>query len=119
ILTRTDQNTEKEQPKAAGAATYRLPAKKSVSIAAQNMDDLLQLEIDGDIVATLEIAETNDPSPATFTLRVEGEGADFDDVELYRDIFYTPGAHGREMKIPPGHYVMLGDNTQNSSDSRE
>jgi signal peptidase I len=97
---------------------WKLTAGKKISFAAQNMDDLLQLEIDGDIVATLEIPGTSDQA-AAFTLRVEGEGADFDSVELFRDIYYTSGTKGREFKIPPGHYVMLGDNTQDSSDSRE
>ena len=97
---------------------WKLTAGKKVSFAAQNMDDLLQLEIDGDIITTLEIPGTSD-QVAAFTLRVEGEGADFDALELFRDIYYTSGSKGREFRIPPGHYVMLGDNTQDSSDSRE
>jgi hypothetical protein len=103
---------------AAGASPWKLRTGKSVSFAAQNMDDMLQLEVDGDIVATLEIPSADDQS-SSYTLRVEGEGADFDDVEIWRDIFYTQGSRGREFKIPAGCYVMLGDNTQDSSDSRE
>lgn len=103
---------------ALGSAPWKLPAGKSISFAAQNMDDLLQLEVDGDIVATLEIPRASDQS-ATYTLRAEGEGADFDGLEVWRDIYYTLGNQGRDFKIPAGCYVMLGDNTQNSHDSRE
>jgi len=103
---------------ASGSAPWKLSAGKNISFVAQNMDDLLQLEIDGDIVATLEIPRATDQT-ASYVLRVEGEGADFDDVEIYRDIYYTPGTKGRDFKIPLGNYVMLGDNTLDSHDSRE
>jgi signal peptidase I len=96
---------------------WKLRAGKSASFAAQNMDDLLQLELDGDIVATLEIPRATNQI-ANFTLRVEGEGADFDDLEVFRDIYYRADSNST-LSIPPGHYVMLGDNTQDSSDSRE
>ncbi len=99
-------------------APWRLPAGSPVSFAAQNLDDLLELEIDGDVVATLEVAATNNQA-SSFTIRVEGEGADFHDLELWRDIFYTSGTKGRDYRIPAGCYVMMGDNTQDSSDSRE
>ncbi|MBL8858835.1 MAG: signal peptidase I [Planctomycetes bacterium] len=97
---------------------WKLTAGKRVSFAVQNMDDLLQLEIDGDIVATLEIPRALDQT-SSYVLRVEGEGADFEDVEIWRDIYYTTGTKGRDYRIPPGHYVMLGDNTLDSHDSRE
>ena len=96
---------------------FRLPAGELVSFAAQNMDDLLMLEIDGEPVAELEIPEAGEQA-SCFQLRVEGDGADFSDVELYRDIFYTEDGKKSEFEIPAGCYVMLGDNTQDSSDSR-
>ena len=103
----------------ASATPWRLPAGEAVSFAAQNMDDLLSLEVDGEVVAELEIAPAEDAT-ATITLRVEGEGADLDDLEAYRDIHYTESVAGSsEFTIPPDSYVMLGDNTQDSSDSRE
>lgn len=114
-----DANTPSAAPgQAFGASPWRLAAGAEVAFAAQNMDDRLELEIDGETVATLDIASAPDQA-ASITLRVEGAGADFDDLELARDIYYTEGSKGREYKIPAGHYVMLGDNTQNSSDSRE
>lgn len=94
-----------------------LAGGKKISFAAQNMDDLLALEVDGDRVAELEIPSAVDQS-SCFELRVEGEGADFTGVEVYRDIYYTEEGRGTEFEIPPGSYVMLGDNTQDSSDSR-
>lgn len=100
-------------------AAWRLPAGKSVSIAAQNMDDLLGLEIDGDTVLELEIPYATDQT-SSYVLRSEGEGADFTDVEVFRDIHYLDdNVRTSEFEIPPDHYVMLGDNTQDSSDSRD
>jgi len=100
-----------------GRSAFRLPAGEPVSFAAQNMDDLLRLEIDGETVAEMEIPEAADQA-SCFQIRVEGEGADFSDVEVYRDIFYTEDGKKSEFEIPAGCYVMLGDNTQDSSDSR-
>jgi hypothetical protein len=37
---------------------------------------------------------------------------------VYRDIFYTEDGKQAEFEIPADSYVMLGDNTQDSSDSR-
>lgn len=103
---------------AAAAAPWKLEAGRAVSFAAQNVDDRIRLEVDGEVVAVLEIPPSSNQA-SSFTVRVEGEGADFDDLETWRDIYYLTGARGQELRIPAGHYVMLGDNTQDSSDSRE
>lgn len=97
---------------------WRLPAGDSVSFAVQNMDDLLELELDGDVLLSLEIPGATDQASA-FVLRNEGEGADWTELEVYRDIYYSSDLRESQFKIPPGHYVMLGDNTQDSSDSRD
>ena len=98
---------------------WKLPASSSVDFAVQNMDDLLSLEIDGDVILELEIPPAIDQT-CFVTVHVNGEGADFEDLMVYRDIFYvTDGVRRPRWKIPAGHYVMLGDNTQDSSDSRE
>ena len=98
---------------------WRLEAGKSIDFAAQNMDDLLSLDIDGETMLELEIPAATDQASVIF-LHVEGEGADFEDLEIYRDIYYVGDAMKRsEWQIPENHYVMLGDNTQDSSDSRE
>lgn len=96
---------------------YRLPSDRAVDFDAQNLDDLLELSIDGEAVLTMEIASTLDQRSGA-TLEVEGEGARFDDLMVYRDIYYT-GGNEAWLSIPDGHYAMLGDNTQDSSDSRE
>jgi signal peptidase I len=95
---------------------WRLRAGRTERFAVQNMDDLLVLEIEGDPVLTLEVEPALDQR-SWFRLHAFGEGADFEDLELYRDIFYLEYG-GSEWTIPADHYFMLGDNTQDSSDSR-
>ena len=102
----------------ARSAASRLVAGKRTSFAVQNLDDRLRLELDGETVLELDIEGQSDQS-ACAVLETKGEGADFEDLQLYRDIYYTSGSKSREFVVPPGHYVMLGDNTQDSSDSRE
>lgn len=97
---------------------WRLPADKPVAFAVQNLDDVLRLDVDGQKVFEIEIPSAADQN-SSITIDVEGD-ADFSELALQRDIFYTEGPRLlAEFRIPPGHYVMLGDNTQDSSDSRE
>ncbi|MDP6410859.1 MAG: signal peptidase I [Planctomycetota bacterium] len=98
---------------------WRLPAGRSITFAAQNLDDMLALELDGEVALELEVPPATDQSSFLF-LHVEGEGADLADVQVARDIYYiSDNRKISRWKIPAGHYVMLGDNTQDSSDSRE
>ena len=101
----------------AANASVRLRAGEPVAFAAQNMDDLLELEVAGEVVCSLEIDPAVVQSSSLY-LEVEGDGATFEELRVYRDIFYTSNGT-RGIEIPEGHYFMLGDNTQESSDSRE
>jgi len=89
-----------------------------VSFAVENLDDQLQLEIDGEVVATLPTEPAADQSSSVSIVTDKG-GVEFDDLQVWRDIYYTQGRVTSEWTIPEGCYFMLGDNTQDSSDSRE
>lgn len=98
---------------------WRLPSG-SVSIAVQNVDDLLQLEIEGEVVASLEVEAAAQPTGSGVRLISQGSGATFNQVRVLRDIYYTSQGQKRtSWNIPAASYVVLGDNTQDSSDSRD
>lgn len=104
---------------------YRLRAGKSVSFLAQNLDDLLELEIGGDSVLAVEVPPVEKHVLATrggtgIDLVTSGGGAAFTRLDVARDIYYTSANMARSRwTIPDGAYVMLGDNTQDSSDARD
>jgi len=100
------------------AEPYRLKAGSWVRFGAQNLDDELSLDVAGERILTLDVPFATDQSSGVL-LGTEGAGADFEDLQVYRDIYYTQGNSTVEVRIPEGHYFMLGDNTQDSSDSRE
>jgi hypothetical protein len=104
-------------PESAAGAPYRLPAERAVRVEAFNLDDRLALEVDGRLLVEREIPPNPGPGSAV-AMRAQG-GASLRDVQVWRDIYYTPGTWGPEWRIDEGHYFMLGDNTQDSSDSRE
>lgn len=98
------------------SSDYRLPAERSVAFALENLDDRLALEIEGEELLALAIEAAEDQF-SSVTLELAGAGADLDELMVWRDIYYetrTP-----PIQIPSGSYYMLGDNTQDSSDSRE
>lgn len=101
---------------ARASGSERLAAGKSLRFSAQNMDDLLELDF-GDTHVELEIPAAPDQH-SSLALEVDGPAV-FDDLEGWRDIYYTSERGKTEFDIPPGKYVMLGDNTQDSADSRE
>lgn len=110
---------------------FRLKAGESVDVEVQNLNDLLEVRVDGDLIASLEIppAETSGGGPHRMPSRISVEvaadtnaGATIEDVKIWRDIYYTETS-GRnpvtEWNIPEDSYVVLGDNSQDSSDGRD
>jgi Signal peptidase, peptidase S26 len=75
--------------------------------------------VDGEVVLAVPI-EPADDQRSTVAIAVRGAGADFEHLELHRDLYYVPQDLPRAMvKIPPEHYFMLGDNTLDSADGRD
>ncbi|MHC4893593.1 MAG: signal peptidase I [Planctomycetota bacterium] len=94
-----------------------LRAGKVVEFEVENLDDRLTLRLDGEEVAALEIDSAADQQSRVTIDVVEGQ-VEFTELELERDIYYF-AKRRTEYDIPEDHYLMLGDNTFNSSDGRE
>ncbi|MEZ5977260.1 MAG: signal peptidase I [Planctomycetota bacterium] len=105
-----------EQTQAVASAPFRLAAGKGVRIAAQNLDDRLRLEIDGQEPIELDVLPVANQD-ARVKVRFVGGGA-MEDVTVSRDIFYIDRGM-THWTLGDGQYVMLGDDTQDSSDGRE
>ena len=101
----------------------RLAADDAVRIEVQNLNDLLELRIDGDLVASLEVPPAPTQPRAYVDIAVEardGARTRIDDVRIWRDIYYVDlNQKTTAWAIPDDSYVMLGDNSQDSSDGRD
>ena len=98
--------------------TLKLAAGSWTRFDAQNLDDRLSLSLDGEELLSLEVAAIA-PQDAGLRLELRGEGAELEKLQAWRDIHYEGGRNGISWNVPENSYFMLGDNTQNSSDSRD
>lgn len=113
-----DDITDLIDKKAEGAEAFRLSAGDAVEFSAQNLDDKLELWIDGELICELEIAPAL--GSTSVSLEQQGEGINWTDLQVDRDIYYSEDrARFTTWDIPEDSYLMLGDNTQDSSDGRE
>jgi hypothetical protein len=101
------------------ARERRLPPARGSERALRGREPRrpLALALDGRELLAQAIEPAEDQTSSA-VLVLEGEGADLDELMVYRDIYYT--ARGPQVvDVPAGCFYMLGDNTQDSSDSRE
>jgi signal peptidase I len=98
-------------------AAPQLRADRRVEFAVENLDDRLTFRVDGEEVAAVEVLAATDQQSGV-AIEVQGGAVQFEDLLVERDIYYFSDRE-TEFVIPPGQYLMLGDNTLNSSDGRE
>lgn len=109
---------DKQDARVVGEA-FRLESGTPLRFAVQNVDDLLVLELNGREALSLEIQPASSSRSRVLVL-VAGEGVDLDDLQVRRDIYYTDDFMlDPVVKLEAGEYYMLGDNTQDSRDSRQ
>lgn len=107
---------------ASPASTIRLKAGAEVSVEVENLNDLLRFRFDGEEICSLEVPPAPKGAEGRVRIDVDRGGAVLDDVKIWRDIYYTSMAGSGAVtswQIPEGNYLVLGDNTQDSSDGRD
>ncbi|TAJ25185.1 MAG: signal peptidase I [Planctomycetota bacterium] len=103
----------------ARAELAAIGSSRERAIAVQNADDRLAVFVDGALVLERDI-EACDDARTSIALHADGGSAEFRTLRVFRDVYYTNAwAKVAETRIPAGHYFVLGDNSQDSSDSRD
>lgn len=97
----------------------QLEAGDGVDVVVQNLDDQLLFEVDGEVIATLEIPAAVNQS-SQIVLLADGAGCEFRNLQVLRDVYYIDsGVHVSRWEIGEDEYVVLGDNTLDSADARD
>ncbi len=92
---------------------------RATEVVFSNVDDALYVDVGGDRFR-YEYEGTRSPDHAgdAVGFGVRAGEAGFASVRLLRDIYYEQKQTSQNVKIPEGHYFMLGDNSRRSKDSR-
>lgn len=113
----TVEEWEKREP------GFRLEPGRFHRVSFHHVDASLALRVDGRLVAGVRIAppgrfESSGAAASTLDLWAsKGTAARIEGARLFRDIHYE-NRDTFDVRIPEGHYFMLGDNSKFSKDSR-
>ena len=109
---------------------FEFGSRRTHEVSFANTDDRLIVELDGDAIPPFDYPESMPLTQKDFAMsggwmvhgiRIEAVDCEavLTDVRIDRDVHYdADGSSDRIWKIPANHYLMLGDNTLRSKDSR-
>ncbi|MFT7517793.1 MAG: signal peptidase I [Myxococcota bacterium] len=99
-----------------------IPANFNGEVDIAFWDNTLRVALDDDVVfrETMQL-EPHEPRNNSMQLVVDGSNWTLSPVKVSRDLHYLPPRQNAApvFEVTGGHYFMLGDNTQNSLDSRD